>query len=234
MIRTQILIIFLIVLLFNLNCDKEKIFSNPLIQTLDVKYSEWWNGVNYLQFIYIGEGKVLSDGGGKLIQAGICYSTTNELPTISDTYSTGVHVNGYFTCRLNLQAGQVKYYLRAFAKNEAGIGYGNSVTFISCCTDDFDSEMAYKTTPSRLLPEDGVIVSPFSVTLSWIQGTGGSYDLYLDLRPDVKTKIVTDVKSSSYTLDSLKPLTTYYWKVVKRWGSCSEISSAIYKFTTSQ
>lgn len=234
MIRTQIVFIFLMVLLLNLNCDKEKIFSNPLIQTLDVKSSEWWNGVNYLQFVYIGEGKVLSDGGGRLIQAGICYSATNELPTIADTYSTGVPVNGYFTSRLNLQAGQVKYYLRAFAKNKAGIGYGNIVIFTSFCTVDFDAEMAYKTAPSRLLPEDGFIVSPFSVTLSWIQGTGGSYDVYLDLSPEVTNKIATDVKSSSYTIDSLKPLTTYYWKVVKRWGSCSEISSTIYKFTTSQ
>jgi hypothetical protein len=227
----KIVIIFCAVCIFNLNCDKA--VTNPEVITIGVTVSEWWNGVNYLRFIYIGEGRVVSDGGRDCIY-GICFSSINESPTISYAYSSGVLLKGSFQCNLNLQNGQIKYYLRAFAKNKAGISYGETVTYTTYCTKDFDVEFAYKAPPQLITPSNGAIVSPLSVTLFWIYGPGGICDLYLDTLPDVTKKIASDVRSPTYKIDSLKSATTYYWKVVKRWPPCKDISSVINKFTTTQ
>lgn len=76
-------------------------------------------------------GNVTSDGKASVTERGVVYSLSAN-PTISDLGSTIVRSGsgtGSFTCELtNLQAG-TKYYVRAYAMNVVGIGYGEQVDF---------------------------------------------------------------------------------------------------------
>ncbi len=76
-------------------------------------------------------GNVTSDGKTSVTERGVVYSLSAN-PTISDLGSTIVRSGsgtGSFTCELtNLQAGKT-YYVRAYAMNVVGIGYGEQVDF---------------------------------------------------------------------------------------------------------
>lgn len=66
--------------------------------------------------------------GSEIISRGICWSTNPE-PTISDSISTDGNENGSFTIILdNLKPDSI-YYIRAFATNNIGTGYGSIIKF---------------------------------------------------------------------------------------------------------
>jgi len=73
-------------------------------------------------------GKILSDGNSDIFQKGICISL-NDKPSMQDQYTIEGYGNGDFTSILSLEPGDT-YYLRAYAVNGAGIGYGD-IRFIT-------------------------------------------------------------------------------------------------------
>ncbi|MFN8258561.1 MAG: hypothetical protein U0W24_22925 [Bacteroidales bacterium] len=76
----------------------------------------------------IAGGEITNDGGGAIIERGVCYSTTQN-PTISDLKSTSSGSLGSYTCNLSGLSTTTTYYVRAFATNAAGTAYGNQVSF---------------------------------------------------------------------------------------------------------
>lgn len=75
------------------------------------------------QYTAISGGVVLSDGGSNVIQRGVCYSkspnpTVNNLKTI-DAAGTGEFKSEIKNLELN-----TTYYLRSYATNQFGTGYG--------------------------------------------------------------------------------------------------------------
>ena len=102
-------------------------------------------------------GNVTSDGGATVTARGVCWSTSPN-PTISGRHTTDGSGIGTFTSRLaGLTPGT--YYVRAYATNSAGTGYGNQVTF---------------TTPNTfsVSANDRVVFSPGN--LQWSATNGGS------------------------------------------------------------
>ena len=73
-------------------------------------------------------GNVTSDGGADVIQRGVCYSTSQN-PTTSSQIVTSGTGTGSFTCNLTGLSASTKYYVRAYAINSAGTGYGAQKTF---------------------------------------------------------------------------------------------------------
>lgn len=79
-------------------------------------------------------GVVNDDGGSKVLAIGLCWSTS-ENPTVSDfTTSEGNYtIDGVEEREFTSQAKDLEpltqYYLRAYAANEAGTGYGEQLTF---------------------------------------------------------------------------------------------------------
>ena len=73
-------------------------------------------------------GKVSGNGGAAVTERGICYSVTPN-PTIANTKvePTSVSGSGDFTVQLAGLSASTKYYVRAFATNKAGTGYGNEI-----------------------------------------------------------------------------------------------------------
>ena len=73
-------------------------------------------------------GIVTSDGGAEVTETGVCWDTS-ENPTTEDNKTSDSFGKGYFYSSLIQLAPNTKYYVRAYASNSAGTGYGNQVTF---------------------------------------------------------------------------------------------------------
>lgn len=73
-------------------------------------------------------GTVTDDKGEEILERGICWSTTIN-PTVSNNKTEdGEGIGSYVSLITNLSPG-TKYYVRAYAKNEIGISYGNNESF---------------------------------------------------------------------------------------------------------
>ncbi len=77
----------------------------------------------------LGGGDVTNNGGYPIIARGVCWSMTSSTPTIEDNHTTEVADNGAFSSLITNLETNTTYYLRAYATNEIGTSYGESVTF---------------------------------------------------------------------------------------------------------
>ena len=86
---------------------------------------------NIQQTSATGSGTVTSDGGAPVTERGICWSTEQN-PDINGSHAEASSGGmGSFTVEMtNLTPNQI-YYVRAYAKNSAGINYGNELYFIT-------------------------------------------------------------------------------------------------------
>jgi len=75
-----------------------------------------------------GSGNVTDDGGADVTERGVCWSTSHDPTTSGSHASSGTGVGGFTVSMTGLTA-NTHYYVRAYAKNSAGIAYGNEVSF---------------------------------------------------------------------------------------------------------
>ena len=76
----------------------------------------------------VAGGNVANDGGSSVTERGVVFSTSQN-PTVADSKVTSGSGTGAFTCNLTgLEEGKT-YYVRAYAMNVVGIGYGEQVDF---------------------------------------------------------------------------------------------------------
>ncbi|MDR8392775.1 hypothetical protein NC796_16590 [Aliifodinibius sp. S!AR15-10] len=75
-------------------------------------------------------GKVLEAGSSPITSRGICWSTA-DTPTTKDSHASASSVkgSGEFTAGLSELIDDTTYYIRAYASNEAGTGYGEERSF---------------------------------------------------------------------------------------------------------
>lgn len=76
----------------------------------------------------VGGGDVTVQGGAAVTARGICYSTSAN-PTVSDSKTADGKGMGAFVSKLTGLMGNTTYYVRAYATNSAGTGYGPQVSF---------------------------------------------------------------------------------------------------------
>lgn len=72
-------------------------------------------------------GEVVSDGGAEVTASGVCWSTSPG-PTVSDNLIPAANRTGAFTVTLEGLFCSTTYYVRAYATNEAGTGYGEEMS----------------------------------------------------------------------------------------------------------
>jgi hypothetical protein len=73
-------------------------------------------------------GTITSDGGEEIVIRGVCWSTTPD-PTVADDKTTNGAGSDDFTSTLTDLESNTTYFVRAYASNANGTGYGNSVSF---------------------------------------------------------------------------------------------------------
>lgn len=76
-------------------------------------------------------GNVTDNGGYAVTDRGVCYSSTNSEPTITDAFVAGGKGNGQFSVSITGLSASTTYYLRAYATNENGTTYGDAVTAVT-------------------------------------------------------------------------------------------------------
>ena len=76
----------------------------------------------------LGGGIVTSDGGATITAKGICLSTSQN-PTILDKKTVDGTGMSAFTSTITEIASNTTYYVRAYATNITGTGYGNQLSF---------------------------------------------------------------------------------------------------------
>ncbi|HDP55581.1 MAG TPA: hypothetical protein ENN24_07895 [Bacteroidetes bacterium] len=73
-------------------------------------------------------GNITDDGGATVTARGVCWSTSQN-PTISDSKTEDGTGAGSFTSSISGLTPNTTYYVRAYATNSAGTGYGSTMSF---------------------------------------------------------------------------------------------------------
>jgi hypothetical protein len=74
-------------------------------------------------------GNIEGDGTSIITAKGVCWSTTNAIPTIADNKTNDGIGIGTFSSSLTGLSANTKYYARAYATNITGTVYGNVIIF---------------------------------------------------------------------------------------------------------
>lgn len=106
------------------SCNKKAV--SPTIKTLDV--------VEITENSAKCGGDITENGMAFIKQRGVCWSSTNLQPTIADSKTTDGNGDGVFQTTIGGLDANTTYHIRAYAKNEVDVSYGETKTFT---TKDF-------------------------------------------------------------------------------------------------
>jgi len=95
-------------------------FQVPVIQTASVS--------SITQTSATSGGTILENGGDAILSRGVCWSTGQE-PLVSGSHTSDGTGTGSFTSLLEGLNCEMMYYVRAYATNSVGTGYGDTVSF---------------------------------------------------------------------------------------------------------
>lgn len=123
-------------------------------------------------------GTIVDDGGSDVTEYGICYGTEVN-PTVSGTHIECESEEASFTAVMTGLLSETKYYVRAYATNAAGTGYGEQIefmpasdpelniqdeTFKSWLLSHIDADSDGKIRKSEALVVDKIDVSEMSIS----------------------------------------------------------------------
>lgn len=117
--RLRVIIVFILLDSFLIICSCKKL-EVPVVTTTEIS--------NISRTTAKTGGEVTNEGSGTVLSRGVCWST-NTTPTIDDNLTNdGSGAGGYISDITDLYGGTT-YYVRAYATNEAGTGYGMALAF---------------------------------------------------------------------------------------------------------
>ncbi len=114
----EILLLIISLLAFH-SCNKKKPVP-PVLNTIDISLITPINA-------YSG-GQITDDGGSTIITKGVCWDI-NENPTIETNLTLDGSGPDNFLSFITGLSANTNYYVRAYATNSAGIGYGQQIHF---------------------------------------------------------------------------------------------------------
>jgi PKD repeat protein len=120
-------------------------------------------------------GNLTNNGGAEVTAHGVCWSTTENPPTISSSKTSDGTGNGAFISNITGLLANTKYYLCAYATNSEGTGYGLVVNFTTNGNPPvagFSASPTTITTGQSLQFTDQSTNTPTS--WSWNFGDGGT------------------------------------------------------------
>jgi uncharacterized protein (TIGR02145 family) len=117
-LKNHLLLILIIPALIS-GCQKEQ---EPSVSTNPVS--------NITKTRVTAGGTIIDEGSSEVISRGVCWSRDME-PTIDDCKTTDGKGSGSFSSNMSVLLEDVEYYVRAYATNAYGTGYGAVVAFSS-------------------------------------------------------------------------------------------------------
>jgi uncharacterized protein (TIGR02145 family) len=124
--NSSVKFLLLVVFIFLIHaCKKGNDPAAPVI-TIPVLTTTGLSEIN--QSSAFSGGNISSDGGSEVTVRGICWGTAHKPTTSSSKTTEGTGI-GSFICYLSGLTPNTAYYVRAFATNSEGTGYGNEISF---------------------------------------------------------------------------------------------------------
>lgn len=152
-------------------------------------------------------GTVISEGSSALYTRGVCWSTDPE-PTIDDDFTNNGTGLGEFTASLTKLEGSTKYYVRAYATNQDGTGYGEPAGFVTIPREiNFNQELDY----GRMSDQDG--------------------NLYRTIEIGQQTWMAENLRAAHFADGTEIPLVTelFYWTSQKSPAYCHYENDTIFR-----
>jgi hypothetical protein len=193
-----------VLLMFAISCKKNADVTLPGLSTTSV------SGITATSAI--SGGKVNSDGGSTVTERGVCWPTSQN-PTIADSKSTDGSVGtGSFAASISGLTGNITYYVRAYATNSAGTGYGDEKTFTTSATSDFATTLSATDVKHSSATLSGRVNANYlSTAVTFEYGTTTSYgNTIAASQSPVTGNSNTNVSAS---LTGLSATTTYHFRV---------------------
>jgi hypothetical protein len=153
-------------------------------------------------------GTIVTNGGEPITASGICWSTSHD-PVRTGDHSTGNSNDGSFEANLQELLPNSRYYVRAYATNSMGTGYGNELSFLTSRV-----QVASLTTNSATSITSSTAISGGNIT-----DDGGATITVrgicwaLTSNPTIayhRLEAGNGIGNFSITLTGLQPETTYY------------------------
>jgi len=85
--------------------------------------------------VFIG-GNITDSGGGNITSKGICWSNTKQMPEITDAKITSNSTGNNFQLYVKCLKPNTIYYVRAYATNKFGTGYGTAISIKTLSDED--------------------------------------------------------------------------------------------------
>jgi len=120
----KILLIFITTLL--LSCSNDD--NNPTVSESSVPELATVTIITITSSSANFGGNITSDGGETVTTCGVCWSTSLT-PTVSDNTTNDWDEADKFTSKISGLTPETIYYVRAYATNSVGTGYGSTVSF---------------------------------------------------------------------------------------------------------
>ncbi len=219
-------LLIMVIVLFSA-CNKEKedeidlAKQIPLITTIEVSHVTPISATS--------GGIITSDGGSTVTVRGICWST-NETPTLSDSITKNGAGAGNFASILTNLKPETTYYLRAYATNKNGTGYGMTMSFttLNIILPDISTTGITEITAFSAKGGGNVLNDGFSnVTARGVCWSTNSNPTIADNQ----TNDGTGTGSFTSQLTGLSPVTVYYVRAYAT-NSAGTSYGSHFQFTT--
>jgi uncharacterized protein (TIGR02145 family) len=188
----------LLLLFITYSCKKEEV---PTVKTYETR--------NVMATVATSGGRVTDAGSDAVNARGVCWSTTSN-PTISDSKTSDGTGVGDFDSQITGLSPATTYYVRAYATNGSGTGYGEVLSFKTAGT----VPKATSLQPLMICGDEATLsanVNPCLVTstVSFEYGQTAGYGNSIDY---TKNLYYADQKIA-IRISGLTPGTTYHFRV---------------------
>jgi uncharacterized protein (TIGR02145 family) len=119
------LLLISIGLIFIAGCNKDDGGKTSSLQVPTLNTSAI---INIEQTTAVCGGYIMNEGGATITARGVCWNT-GQNPSISDSKTTDGEGTGAFLSSITGLTANTTYYVRAYAINSAGTGYGETIAF---------------------------------------------------------------------------------------------------------
>jgi len=168
----------------------------------------------------IGGGNVTYNGGSAVTARGVCYST-NPNPTLADSFTVDGSGVGTFASTISLLPLDSTFYIRAYATNSTGTGYGNERVITTPPSFVDVGPQNWSTTNLRVTTYRNGDTIPFAANssewLTYITTQTGAWRYYND---DPSTELIYGKYYNSFAMQDARLLapTGYHLPTIYEWN----------------